>query len=334
MEGNSAQGTEQRTHDDRVRYTNMKISVIIPTRNNAARIAGPLRALARQKLVDSQYELLVIDNGSTDNTATVLEQLHLEMPNLRWITEPTVGRSAARNRGIREATGDLIVFLDDDIFVEANHLERHVAYHLDTGDNMAVVGKVVDASPMKPAWLQDYFHVRQQAGSPKNRIGSDWRYFATGNVSLLLQTLENVRLEGEGPSVYFDPNFTVREDGELGFRLSKAGVRFILADDIICQHKHPRTTKEVLGRSYSIGYSTALLIDKHPETAVLSTQHLPASPPVKWGLLVACILLFCPAFLMRPVWPELLRRVTGAILQYQRIRGYQRARRDLQRKRS
>jgi glycosyltransferase involved in cell wall biosynthesis len=287
--------------------------------------------MASQTVAPSQYEILVVDNGSTDETIAVLAQLCQVLSNLRWISEPQVGRSAARNRGIQEAKGDLIIFLDDDILVRSDHLERHVAYHSSAQVPTVVVGTVVDVSPIRPEWLRDYFHVRQLGGSPLDRGDCAGLYFATGNASLKRKTLEHVRITRNGQPTYFDPAFRVMEDVELGYRLEKADVEFIFAQDIVCQHHHVRSLETVLERSYQTGYATAHFIGKHPGAKPFLTQHLTTSPLLKHGLLASCVLLLIPTVLLRPLWREPSRKVIGGFRYYQRIRGYQHALKDLRR---
>jgi glycosyltransferase involved in cell wall biosynthesis len=187
----------------------IKISVIIPARNNGNRIAATLRYLFHQTILPTHYEIIVVDNGSTDNTEEILSRLQMESANLRWIKELEIGRAHARNRGIAESLGELVLLLDDDIEVEANHLESHLARHAQSNGPVAVIGRVVDISPITPAWVEDYFHARQVAGSPAaDRENSGiplGLYFATGNVSLLRSTLESIRINRSGESFYFYP---------------------------------------------------------------------------------------------------------------------------------
>jgi glycosyltransferase involved in cell wall biosynthesis len=92
------------------------ISVILCTRNRAASLDTALRSLTACATADLNWELLVIDNGSTDQTALVAASYHDRLP-IRTILEPTAGLSHARNRGVAEATGEWLVWLDDDVTV-------------------------------------------------------------------------------------------------------------------------------------------------------------------------------------------------------------------------
>lgn len=92
----------------------MKISPIICTHNRAAYLPQAIRSLMEQSIGRDDYEIIVVDNASTDATRDVTTRLMQEAPNLRYIYEGTSGLSSARNRGIKEAVAPVVAFLDDD----------------------------------------------------------------------------------------------------------------------------------------------------------------------------------------------------------------------------
>lgn len=91
------------------------ITVIIPTRNRAQLLNAAIQSLAQQTLSQETFEVLVIDNGSTDGTADAVKDKASVRSNVRYIYEPKPGLHAGRHRGMLEASGDLLVFADDDI---------------------------------------------------------------------------------------------------------------------------------------------------------------------------------------------------------------------------
>jgi len=91
------------------------ISVIIPTRNRADLLVHALESLTKQTLNASEFEVLVIDNGSTDNTAEVVKNFIGRLINLSYYYEPELGLHAGRHRGLRESSGEILVYADDDI---------------------------------------------------------------------------------------------------------------------------------------------------------------------------------------------------------------------------
>ncbi|NCC30464.1 MAG: glycosyltransferase family 2 protein [Chloroflexia bacterium] len=91
------------------------ISVIIPTRNRAGLLARALGSLGGQTMPRDHFEVVAVDNGSIDDTAKVIASHLCKLPNLRTAFEPEPGLHAGRHRGLREARGDVLVFIDDDV---------------------------------------------------------------------------------------------------------------------------------------------------------------------------------------------------------------------------
>ena len=92
-------------------------SVIVPTRNRADLLAGCLRSLAAQDCPAGDFEVLVVDNGSTDGTAALCAEApeRFGLAGLRCVVEPEPGLLSGRHRGALEARGGVLVFVDDDI---------------------------------------------------------------------------------------------------------------------------------------------------------------------------------------------------------------------------
>jgi glucosyl-dolichyl phosphate glucuronosyltransferase len=129
------------------------VSVIIPTRNRFLLLDKVLKSLLRQTLSVREFEIIIIDNGSTDNTQDVVEAVIPLLPNLRYIYEPNLGLLAGRHRGFQEAQGDILVYADDDIEAFPTWLETIKACFLK--ENVAMVGgknlPKFEISP--PEWL-------------------------------------------------------------------------------------------------------------------------------------------------------------------------------------
>jgi glycosyltransferase involved in cell wall biosynthesis len=100
-----------------------KFSVVIPCYNAAATVAETIASVQQQTCTD--FEIVAVDNNSTDRTADVLDELRLSEPRLRVVKQPVQGLPAARNAGIRAARGAFIAFLDADDLFDAEYLERH-----------------------------------------------------------------------------------------------------------------------------------------------------------------------------------------------------------------
>lgn len=104
-----------------------KVSVIIPTRNRSESLGRLLRSLqGTRDLSDISLEILVIDNGSTDDTSRRLREASQRWPLLRALFEGRPGKNFALNRGIQEAKGEILCLMDDDIVLDPNWLAELV----------------------------------------------------------------------------------------------------------------------------------------------------------------------------------------------------------------
>lgn len=134
------------------------ISFIICTYNREEYIYRTLCYLAEQ--YDSHFEIILVDNRSTDSTAQLCQQFAAEHPNVpyHYFLEEQQGLSFARNRGIQEAQGDMLVFLDDDAFVQQDYVKNLQAYLTDYPDLQAFGGKIdpMYESGKEPEWMSKW----------------------------------------------------------------------------------------------------------------------------------------------------------------------------------
>lgn len=133
----------------------MNISIAIPTYNRSAEVEKTLRGLARVEADGTpDYEVLVIDNNSTDSTPRVVQELApLFGGRLRYVREERQGLNYARNRAIDEARYDVVAYLDDDVDVGPGWL-RHLAAAYASGDIAGVGGRAYLVFPgPRPGWL-------------------------------------------------------------------------------------------------------------------------------------------------------------------------------------
>ena len=134
----------------------MKISVIVCTHNRCERLSKTLSSLADLTLPEAvEWEVLVVDNNSTDRTSEVVQRDFCDRigKRFRYIFEPRPGKSYALNAGIRQSQGEILAFTDDDVIVEKTWL-HNLASALHSGDWAGAGGRVVAewASP-PPRWL-------------------------------------------------------------------------------------------------------------------------------------------------------------------------------------
>src|SRR6185295_12526660 len=178
------------------------------------------------------YEVIVIDNSSSDHTQQVLAQKSAIYPNLRFHTQTKRGAAATRNVGIREADGEMVLFVDDDIFAEPNLIEAHLDYHRDHS-NASIIGGVTapwdDATDPFLRYLRD----KRILNPYSIKCGPmDFSYYHTGNVSTPRKTLREAGGFNEEFSVYG------MEDIELGYRLEKLGCKMVAGPDAKGLHQY------------------------------------------------------------------------------------------------
>ena len=195
------------------------ISVVLPTYNRRARLERALNALERQTLPSERFEVIVVDDGSTDDTAAWLSRANHGKLAIVAVRQENGGPARARNTGVGKARGELILFIDDDVEATPELLAEHVRSH-EAEPNAVVIGPLASldhyAQPWV-AWEQAKLELQYQA-----MLRGDWaptfRQFWTGNASVARQAI----LDAGG----FDSSFLRAEDIELGRRLHERGLVF------------------------------------------------------------------------------------------------------------
>src|SRR6478736_6683233 len=107
----------------------ISVSVIICTYNGAKKIPELMDALQKQTVLD--FELVIVIDGSVDNTREVVELYNRSFQFMRVVNQPNQGRSKAKNRGALESSGGLLIFYDDDMTPIPKSVERHIMLHVD-----------------------------------------------------------------------------------------------------------------------------------------------------------------------------------------------------------
>ncbi len=135
------------------------LTAIICTYNRAKYTGALLESIAANDLDKSQYEILLVDNNCTDNTRAVCEAFataHTDV-QFRYVVEYEQGLSAARNKGIKEAKGDIIVYIDDDALVDIGYLRTYADWFASHSDTMACGGPVEPLyETQEPEWFTPY----------------------------------------------------------------------------------------------------------------------------------------------------------------------------------
>ena len=251
----------------------MKISVVIPTHNRAEILKTTLQKILAQEGVG--FEVIVVDDGSTDATPEVMKGFgnSLETQNiasLRYIQQPASHQGVARNRGVEAATGELVVFIGDDIFVEPGFLRAHHDLHTAHAEESVVVLGHSTWDPVLP--INDYMKFLESSGW---QFGYDfltpgfvenpepYKFFYTSNISLKKSFFNKEK---------FDEQFKVYgwEDVELGYRLWKNHrMKFFYAPDAKAFHHHLLTEADLSKKMRAVGQSAVHFERLHPEVHIV-----------------------------------------------------------------
>jgi len=133
------------------------ISVIICTYNRAEMLRETLKSWLLLESAESNVELIIVDNNSTDHTRQVVESFQIRCPSrLRYVCETNVGLSYARNRGINEASGNIVAFVDDDVYFTKGWLKELLKAFNDNPEISCVGGKSIPKFDVdKPEWITE-----------------------------------------------------------------------------------------------------------------------------------------------------------------------------------
>jgi glycosyltransferase involved in cell wall biosynthesis len=251
------------------------ISVVIPTYNRSASLPQTVKALF-DCAAGLDVEVVIVNDGSSDNTEEVLGRLKEVYPQLTTLTIANQGAGVARNHGASVAKKDIILFIGDDILPASLHfLSAHAKFHQDNPNlGFAVLGKV-DWPP------DDEFEVthvmRHIQGLGGEQFGYtdmqpyrtwDWRFFYTCNVSVKRTCVDDWLIQGFS-SAFSGCGF---EDGEFALRMGKSHGAFpiLYITESLGYHFHKHTIESFLRRQRFAGAMAKTLIDLHPEVGMES----------------------------------------------------------------
>lgn len=225
------------------------LSVIIPSYNRRELLAGCLRALEKQTFAPEQFEVIVVLDGSTDGSAERVTALPLKI-RPRVLSLSHAGAAAARNAGVEAAGGNICVFVDDDVLLEATGLAAHLAAHLQRPEEGVVVGRLRTRSAHRgfPRYGDKYWEAiaeRQVTRSQTGKVG-----LHGGNMSMPRE------LALRFP---FDTSIARMDDIELTTRLEAAGISRIYSTEAAGIHLSPKTTTECLRDIFEEGSVSARL---------------------------------------------------------------------------
>ena len=167
----------------------MLFSVVICSYNRLDHLLASVTSALQQTIPADTYEVIVVDNASTDGTAQAIQKLVDEHPNLRYLYETRLGLATARNTGWQAAQGTYIAFLDDDAKAESNWLETAKELIERNPTNLRCVGGPIHpfyTSP-KPDWWLDKYEIRTRGDVQRHLRQGE--FFSGSNMIWLRETL-------------------------------------------------------------------------------------------------------------------------------------------------
>lgn len=223
-------------------------------------------------------EILVVDNRREASTRPVSDR------NVKWLREKVPGAAAARNRGIGEAQGEFLFFMDSDCIPEADWVQRMLQQMRDTGAD-GIQGPILSRQTHPVArYIQAEFEQRQSRLAAHGEIA----LISSGNCAYRRQVL----MEAKG----FDTSLIAGEDTELAFRLRARGYRLLYVTSPAVWHRHPTRILSLLRRKYRYAFYLARIYRRY-HGRIAENTRTPRTQLMAiglWFLLLPGLLYFGP----------------------------------------
>lgn len=279
-----------------------RLSLIIPTHNRSEQLIAALESVVRQDLPAGEWECLVVDNNSTDDTAERFAAFAAAHPacDLRMVAESRPGVSYARNRGMAETTTPCMVFIDDDERVNAGFLRAYRDFFAAHPEAAVAGGRIVAEYPTgRPAWMSRY--AEMPIANPMD-YGAQVRPFPAGRVpgggNMAFRRSVAAAYGGFDPSLgRVDGQLIGGEENDFFERLLRGGETIWYVPDAVMWHIIPpsKLTEAYFRRlCYNVGVSQRLRARIHRRVG--KSRVLEAA---KWA---ATLLLCCTMPPRKSLW--------------------------------
>ncbi len=264
----------------------VRASVVIPAYNAAATIRACLDALSHQTLPVNEYNIIVVDDGSSDATAQIAEQVE----GVQVVRMEHRGAAAARNRGAAAASGEILLFTDADCAPASDWAATLLAPFADLAKN--IVGAKGAYRTAQRERVARFVQLEYEEKYARLR-----RYALIDFIDTYSAAYRRaIFLENRG----FDESFPAAsvEDQEFSFRLARQGYRMVFVPQAVVEHRHPASLWAYARRKFRIGYWKVRVHRRFPEKAWQDTHT-----PITLKLQVALLLTALPLSLIALVFP-------------------------------
>jgi glycosyltransferase involved in cell wall biosynthesis/peptidoglycan/xylan/chitin deacetylase (PgdA/CDA1 family) len=294
------------------------LSVVIATCNRRDSLSRLLQTIQSQDLSPDHFEVLIVVDGSTDGTTEMLRAMAADFV-LRVLEQPNSGQASAQNRGIRAATGSVVLFLDDDMLCMPSLFREHLAAH-SVNARRAVCGLLLVADDSTPGLATEWMRTCTDAyvSRIRTQAAPKWPDDAIifPNMSVSRQALLDAggfadEMVGICPSIVADV--------DLGLRLWEMGVSFEFRLGAVAFQRYVKSDTDLVGRdAYWYGRAEVDLLRRHP-------RYRPHSWLVRACSAHGLKRLKYSAVMKSPLSPDLLMRLPYGVLRAARSRPRARA---------
>lgn len=245
------------------------LSVVLATYNREETMRTTLRLLGQQTLPKNKYEVIVIDDGSKDNTVDMVREfINTADYDIRLLHHENRGPGYTQNRGIREARGPWVLLMADDIHAFPGMLEAHYRMHEQHPDpNIAVAGKVTQSPHMpQTVFLKNWNPFRYDQLEQLEELS--YINFWACNISVKRQFMLD-------HGMFLERRAAAHEDVELGWRLYKSGgLRVLYSKEAAAYHYHEENLDAACRRAYQRGKHADVLFEMINDPGLYLRYHI------------------------------------------------------------
>lgn len=246
-------------------------SVIIPAYNAGRTIGKCLEALLDQSVTASSYEIIVVDDGSTDNTAKIVQRYE----SVCLLSQPRQGPAAARNLGVGQAGGEIFLFTDADCAPARTWIEETVKPF----ENPEIVGVKGAYQTRQKELIPRFVQIEYENKYDKMKKDRYIDFVDTYSAGYRRAVFEDCG--------GFDPVFSIAagEDIEFSHRLAERGYKMVFAPRAIVYHQHPDSLSKYLRRKFNVGFWRVVRYQRYPRK-IIRDSHTPQTLKMQVGLAV------------------------------------------------